>query len=138
MKEDVVLRVVTKLLIPFILLFALYVQFHGEISPGGGFQAGVVFASAFVLFVLVYGIDAAERILPIGTLRAGMAGGALLFAMVGVAGILFGGNFLDYDVLLADPKDGQHLGIVVVEFGVGVTVASVVIAGFYAFARSES
>ncbi|MFN4089649.1 MAG: Na(+)/H(+) antiporter subunit B [Alphaproteobacteria bacterium] len=138
MKEDVVLRVVTKLLIPFILVFALYVQFHGELSPGGGFQAGVVFASAFVLYVLVYGIDAAERILPPGILRAGIAGGVLIFAGVGVAGMLLGANFLDYNVLASDPRDGQHIGIIVIEFGVGVTVTSVVIAAFYAFARSKS
>ena len=138
MMEDVVMRVITKLLIPFILLFGLYVQFHGEVSPGGGFQAGVIVASAFILFVLVYGIDAAERVLPVGFLRAGIAGGALLYAGVGVISMLLGGNFLDYSVLAADPKTGQHLGIVVIELGVGITVASVVTAAFFAFARSKS
>jgi len=138
MKEDVVMRVVAKLLIPFILLFGLYVQFHGEVSPGGGFQAGVIVASAFILFVLVYGIDAAERILPAGLLRAGIAGGVLLYSVVGVLGLLLGGNFLDYDVLAADPKTGQHIGIVVIELGVGITVAAVVTAAFYAFARSKA
>lgn len=137
MKDDVVMRVVTKFLIPFILIFAFYVQFHGELSPGGGFQAGVLFASAFVLYVLVYGVDAAERIIPAGVLRVGMAGGVLLYAAVGVLGMIFGGNFLDYGVLLEDPKNGQHLGIVVIEFGVGMTVASVVTAAFYAFARKD-
>jgi len=138
MKEDVVMRVVAKLLTPFILLFGLYVQFHGEVSPGGGFQAGVIVASAFVLFVLVYGIDAAERILPAGLLRAGIAGGALLYAGVGVLCMLLGGNFLDYNVLAADPKTGQHIGIVVIEIGVGITVAAVVTTAFYVFARSKA
>ena len=85
MREYLVVRVVTKLLLPFILLFALYVQFHGDFGPGGGFQAGVIFAASFVLYVLVYGIRAAERILPVGILRAGIAGGLLLYAGVGVA-----------------------------------------------------
>jgi len=137
MRDNIVLSVVARLLMPFILLFALYVQFHGEVSPGGGFQAGVIFASAFVLFVLVYGIDAAEGIIPDGFLRGGIAGGVLLYAGVGLLGILLGSNFLDYNVLAADPKNGQHLGIVLIELGVGTTVASVVTAVFYAFVRSK-
>ena len=58
MKEYLVLRVITKLLLPFILLFGLYVQFHGDFGPGGGFQAGVIFAAGFVLYSLVYGVAA--------------------------------------------------------------------------------
>ena len=54
MNHHLVIRVVSKLLIPFILLFGLYVQFHGDFGPGGGFQAGVIFASAFVLYALVF------------------------------------------------------------------------------------
>ena len=48
MRNDIVLRVVGKLLIPFILLFALYVQFRGDFGAGGGAQAGVIAAAAVV------------------------------------------------------------------------------------------
>ena len=54
MQHHLILRVVSKLLIPPILLFALYVQFHGDFGPGGGFQAGVIFAVAFILYGLVF------------------------------------------------------------------------------------
>ena len=134
MNEYVVLRVVTKLLLPFILLFALYVQFHGDYGPGGGFQAGVIFAAAFVLYALNFGVEAARAILPVGILRAGIAGGVLIYAAVGVAGLLMGGNYLDYFVLEHDPVGGQHLGILLIEFGVGMTVASVMVTVFYTFA----
>lgn len=137
MTDDVILRVVAKQLIPFILLFALYVQFHGDFGPGGGFQAGVIFAAAFILYVLVFGIETAQRIFPVGTFHAGMAAGVLLYAAVGVDGMLLDGNFLDYSVLAADPKVGQHIGIMVIELGVGVTVAAVMVAVFYAFARRK-
>ena len=50
MRHDLVLRVVAKILIPFILLFALYVQFHGDYGPGGGFQAGVIIAAAIIFY----------------------------------------------------------------------------------------
>ena len=134
MREYLVVRVVTKLLLPFILLFGLYVQFHGDFGPGGGFQAGVIFAAGFILYGLTYGTKAAESIVPVGTLRAGIAGGVLLFAGVGVAGLLLGENYLDYGPLASADKDGQHLGILLVELGVGVTVASVMAAVFFTFA----
>jgi multicomponent Na+:H+ antiporter subunit B len=134
MRDYLVLRVITKLLTPFILLFALYVQFHGDFGPGGGFQAGVIFAAGFILYALTFGVEAARRILPVGILRAGVASGVLLYAGVGVATLLLGGNFLDYSVLRPDPVLGQHLGILLIEFGVGATVASVMITVFYTFA----
>ncbi len=134
MKEYLILRVITKLLLPFILLFALYVQFHGDFGPGGGFQAGVIFAAAFILYAMVFGVHAAQRILPVGILRTGMAGGVLIYAAVGVAGLLLGANFLDYSPLAQQSKEGQHLGIFLIELGVGITVASVMMTVFFTFA----
>ena len=134
MHDFLVLRVVAKLLLPFILLFALYVQFHGDFGPGGGFQAGVIFAAGFILYALIYGTEKAERVLPRGILRFGIAFGVLLYAGVGVAGLLLGANYLDYSVLRADPVAGQHLGITLIELGVGITVTSVMVAVFYTFA----
>ena len=133
-----ILRVVSKLLIPPIMLFALYVQFHGDFGPGGGFQAGVIFASAFILYALVFGIENARKVAPPWLTRLLLSGGLLLYAGVGVAGLLMGGDFLDYSVLSSDPVAGQHLGILLVELGVGITVAAAMIAIFYSFAgRSE-
>ena len=134
MKHHVVLRVVAKLLIPYILLYAFYVQFHGDYGPGGGFQAGVIFASAFILYALIFGLESAHRAAPPGAVRFGLALGVLLFAGTGVAGLLMGGNFLDYSVLSNTPASGQHLGVLIVEAGVGITVASAMIAIFFAFA----
>ncbi len=134
MHSYLVLRVVAKLLLPFILLFALYVQFHGDFGPGGGFQAGVIFASGFILYALIYGTEKAEMVLPRGILRFGIACGVLLFGGVGVFGLILGGNYLDYSVLRSDPVGGQHLGITLIELGVGITVASVMVVIFYTFA----
>jgi len=134
MKEYLVLRVITKLLLPFILLFGLYVQFHGDFGPGGGFQAGVIFAAAFILYSMVFGVRAAQAILPEGILRAGIAGGVLLYASVGVINLMLGSNYLDYSLMAAHSKEGQHLGIFLVELGVGFTVTSVMMTVFFTFA----
>jgi multicomponent Na+:H+ antiporter subunit B len=137
MKQKAVLRVTAKLLIPLIMLFALYVQFHGDFGPGGGFQAGVIFASAFILYALLFGVANARRVAPAGIVRAGLAFGVLLYAGVGVAGLFLGGNYLDYSVLAHDPVHGQHLGIMLIEFGVGTTVASAMITIFFIFAGQD-
>ena len=137
MKQKAVLRVTAKLLIPLIMLFALYVQFHGDFGPGGGFQAGVIFASAFILYALLFGVANARRVAPAGIVRAGLALGVLLYAGVGVAGLVLGGNYLDYSVLAHDPVHGQELGISLIEFGVGTTVASAMITIFSIFAGQD-
>jgi multicomponent Na+:H+ antiporter subunit B len=128
-----ILRVVSKLLIPPIMLFALYVQFHGDFGPGGGFQAGVIFASAFILYTLIFGVDNARKVAPAWLTRLMMAAGLLLFAGVGVVTILLGGDYLDYSMLSNDPLAGQHLGITLIEFGVGTTVAGAMITIFLVF-----
>lgn len=133
--NNAVLRVVTKQIIPMILLFALYVQFHGEYGPGGGFQAGVIFAAGFVLYALVFGLDHASRAMPARTLFRLAPLGVLLFAGVGVYSLLKGYAFLDYTAIDPhDPVHAQHLGILIIELGVGLTVFSVLLLIFYAFA----
>ncbi|MDA0224683.1 MAG: Na(+)/H(+) antiporter subunit B [Proteobacteria bacterium] len=134
MKDFLVLRIVAKLLIPYMLVFALYVQFHGDFGPGGGFQAGVIAAAAVIFYALIFGLPAARRMMPDGLVEAMIGIGVLLYAGVGVAGILLGGNFLDYFVLDADPVAGQHRGIFWVEAGVGITVLGVMLKIFYMFA----
>ncbi|MEM7250694.1 MAG: Na(+)/H(+) antiporter subunit B [Pseudomonadota bacterium] len=134
MQHHFVLRVCVAFLVPMILLFGLYVQFHGDYGPGGGFQAGVIFAAGLIFYGLVYGADNLRRVISPTVLRVVSASGVLLYAGVGVASLLLGGNYLDYDVLAADPVHGQHLGILLVELGVGITVASIMLAIFYCFA----
>jgi multicomponent Na+:H+ antiporter subunit B len=134
MIQHTILRIIAKLLVPLILLFALYVQFHGDFGPGGGFQAGVIFGSGIILYALVFDLDDARRAIPPWILKLGISVGVLLYAGVGIVGMLLGGNFLDYNVLAHDPQHGQHYGILLVELGVGITVASVMIIVFYTFA----
>ena len=134
MTADLILRVVAKLLIPFILVFALYVQFHGDFGPGGGFQAGVIAAAAVSFYTLIYGLADARRVVPEPLVESMMALGVLVYGGVGVAGLLLGGNYLDYFVLDADSVHGQHRGIFWVEVGVAITVSGVMLKIFYMFA----
>ncbi len=134
MRLDVILRVVSKLLLPFMLMFAFYVQFHGDFGPGGGFQAGVVLAAAVILYAIMFGLDAAMKAVPVGVVEVMVPLGVLIYAGVGVAGLVLGGNFLDYNVLAHDHVHGQELGVMLVELGVLISVAGTMLAIFYAFA----
>ena len=134
MSNDIILRVIAKLMVPFMLVFALYVQFHGDFGPGGGFQAGVMAAAAIIFYAIIFGLAAGERLVPEWLVEKMLAAGVLIYGGVGVAGMLLGGNFLDYFVLAHDPVHGQHRGILLVEAGVGLTVAGVMLKIFYLFA----
>jgi len=132
-RQLVVLRVIAKLFFPLILLFALYVLFHGDYGPGGGFQAGVIFATGFILYALAFGLGNAQRVIPHRLLRIMAAVGVLIYAGVGIESMLLGGKFLEYRVLADDPVTGQHLGIMLIELGVGITVTAVVLIIYYGF-----
>ncbi len=135
MSDFLVLKVMAKLLIPFILLFGFYVQMHGDYGPGGGFQAGVIIAAAFILYAIVFDVKTARRAAPMAVLISIACVGVLLYAGVGVANLIYGGRFLEYGVLAHEAAQGNHIGILIVEIGVGMTVAAVMIIIFFSFAR---
>lgn len=134
MKRKPILRVTSKVFMPFILLYALYVQFHGDFGPGGGFQAGVIFGSSFILYALIYGLHDAKLVLPSVVLETLSALGVLIYAGTGVVSFFMGDNFLNYNSLAHDALHGQHYGILLVELGVGITVFSSMTLIFYVFA----
>lgn len=133
MSLDLILRIGTKLILPFILIFALYVQFHGDYGPGGGFQAGVIAAGMVILLSITFGLSAAKRIAPRGLVERMTPVGLLIYAGTGVGGFVFGRNYLDYSAFAQDPAHGHELGILLVEIGVMVTVSSTMVSLFYAF-----
>jgi multicomponent Na+:H+ antiporter subunit B len=116
---------------PFIMLFGLYVIFHGHYSPGGGFQGGTLLAASLLLIRLAAGFDIAQlqfkRILgtPLGSI------GVLIYFGTGLLAMISGGEFLNYSFL---PFAGfteaglRSLGILMVEIGVGVAVMAILVA----------
>jgi len=133
MRLDVIFRVTTKMVIPFVLIFALYVHFHGDYGPGGGFQAGVIAAGAVILYAIIFGVEAAQRIVPQWLVALLIPLGVLIYAVTGAVSFIYGMNYMDYGALAHHPKHGHHLGILLVETGVITTVASTMTAIFYAF-----
>ncbi len=136
MSEFLIIRVIVKILVPFILLFALYVQMHGDYGPGGGFQAGVIFATGIIVYTLVFGVRKASRVLPASAITAMVCLGLALYAATGFTALMLGGAYLDYSVFDSrSAVSGQHAGIIIIELGVGITVAGVMTAIFLALAE---
>jgi len=138
MHENPILRVCTKILFAPIILFGLYVQFHGDFGPGGGFQAGVIVASAFILYTIVFGLEKGKKLFPSNINLLLLALGGIIYGGVGIASIFLGEEFLSYNPLGSTAQSGQHIGILLVEFGVGLTVSNVMIALFNAFIGFKS
>jgi multicomponent Na+:H+ antiporter subunit B len=138
LRHHLIPQVISRMVIPFIVLFGLYVQFHGEYGPGGGFQAGAIIAAGLILYSLIEGEPAALKLLPPRVLISMSVIGAMLYGMVGVTCMLLGGTFLDYSVLAADPVVGQQAGIIVIELGVGLAVTGVMLTIYHAFASRGS
>ncbi len=138
-REMPILRVIARALVPLILLFGLYVQFHGDFGPGGGFQAGVIFAAGLIVYALIFGREALQRVMPTILTERLMAAGVLLYGAVGVAAMFLGGEFLNYSALdpLTTGHYGQHLGIIVIELGVGIAVAATMMRVYYGFVNSR-
>jgi multicomponent Na+:H+ antiporter subunit B len=123
LKHFLVLKTVISFIIPYVILYAIYIQLNGEASPGGGFQAGVIFASSIIGFDLIGGKAAfggAKTLIICAVL------GVLLYASTGLVSFLSDDNYLNYDSI--NPQNatiGQHIGIFSIELGVGLTVASI-------------
>lgn len=135
MGEDLIIRTSVRMLVPFVQLFSLYVLAHGHYSPGGGFQGGVLLGASFILVALAFDIKRSMELFPLRTnLLVGNVG-ALIFVGIGVVCALLGGYFLDYAALatvipMAIP-DWRSMGILLVEVGVQLGVASIMVSLYW-------
>lgn len=125
LKDFIVIKLIISFVIPYITLYAIYIQLNGEISPGGGFQAGVIFATGVIGYELVFGKEHFLKIFSAKVLLICSALGVLLYAGIGVVSLIYNDNYLNYNSLQDNPIAGQHLGIFLIEIGVGLTVSSV-------------
>lgn len=132
MRHDLLLRIGVKLILPFILVFALYIHFHADYGPGGGFQAGVIAAAFIIVYALIFGVTAAKRIAPVTVVQRLIPVGVLIYLAAGFPAMFVGKRFLDYSVYGAEPLTGHEWGLLLVETGVIVTVAASMTAIFYA------
>lgn len=131
--DSTIVRTMTRMLIPLIQLFALYVLFFGQYGPGGGFAGGVMLGTSLILGILVFGPEAPPSRLAQKVLH-GDGIGVMIFAGVGGLCLIGGGEYLSYSSLEIPGVDSEirrrYWGIVLTQIGVaidiGVTAVSIV------------
>ncbi|ABV73253.1 hypothetical protein A1E_01540 [Rickettsia canadensis str. McKiel] len=123
-----IIKYITSFIIPYIILYSIYIQLNGESSPGGGFQAGVIFVSSFIAYDLVYGNQKLNRYFSPNVLIYIAILGVAIYVIVGTISLFFNDNYLNYYSLtnfINDKLLAQHIGIFIVEIVIGVTVAAI-------------
>lgn len=127
-QQSLIVRTLARVLVPFVQLFGLYVIVHGHSSPGGGFQGGVILGSSAILLAIAYGVDEVRRRFSLRSITTATSAGVLLYAGAGLVCLLLGANYLDYSVLPL--PDARSTGMLIIEFGVGITVMAAMVSIF--------
>lgn len=120
------------ILLPLSLVFAFYIQVHGEVSPGGGFQAGAILSSICIFYFIVYGGQRFNYPRFIKRLLGMSLYGFLIYLLMAIYTALSGGYFLEYAAITGD-STGHKIGIFIIEIGVGITVFSALLMIFLIF-----
>ena len=128
-----IIKTASSLMMPFIVLYGIYVQLNGEESPGGGFQSGVIISTAIILHALIYGYRNTLNIIPLERIKYSLCAGLAIYVSVGLLSLLFGGHFLEYAAIIGDFSMAQKLCIFAVEIGVGLAVCSAMLIFYFSF-----
>ncbi len=139
--DDIIVRSITRIVIPFVMLYGIYIVLHGHISPGGGFSGGALVGSSLILYTLVFGVDKARKKFSHRVSEIAESGGILLYLMVGILGIFLSGSFLSNQSAgfpmgeLGSLLSGGIIPILMI--GIGVKVASTMISLFHILIEEE-
>ena len=134
-QESIIVKMVSKALAPFIQVFGLYVVMHGHVSPGGGFQGGVLFSTSYILLGMAFGLKWMRRRFPLRAVMKTLCLGGVIFAGTGLLCLFLGANFLDYGVLpISQPR---YMGTFVIEVGIGITVTAAMVSMYYDLAGAD-
>ncbi len=125
LQKNPIIKYITRFIIPYIALYAAYIQLGGEASPGGGFQAGSIFASAVIVIELICNKTMCDKHMYKDLLIITSSIGVMIYTLVGFISFMYGDNYLNYYSLNQNYLAAQYCGIFTIELGVGLTVASV-------------
>ncbi|MEW6243730.1 MAG: MnhB domain-containing protein [Bacillota bacterium] len=139
--NDMVVQIITRILIPFIEVFAVYVIFHGHISPGGSFSGGAILGASFVLATLVFGTARFNRKFGHMVSQLVESVGGSWYILVGLFGILAGANFLTNKLAGFGMGRPGYLfsagAIPVITIGLGLKVGSTMVTLFHGLIEEE-
>ncbi len=136
MKNNIIAKNTAKIISPIIILYGLYILINGENSPGGGFQAGAIFATNIIILDIVGLIKFTSKFEKYLLFFSAL--GVLIYCFVGIISFFFESNFLDYSILSSNRASGEHIGIFIVEIGIAITVFSVLSILYFLFKKEDN
>ena len=141
-QTSIIVRFITRMMCPFIIMFGLFLIVHGHLTPGGGFQGGVAIGASFILFALAFNRYDGREAVPSFTLKCLACIGIYVYISVGLAGIFLGYHFLTNKAAAIAPMGmfGELLSggtLFWINLGVGLTVAGICTELFYVFLEEE-
>ena len=136
MGNSKIIKTIAQKLFPFIVLFGFYLISHGHLSPGGGFQGGVVLGTAIILLALSHSIEQTEKKFKSRWLNMLEKLGILTLIFLGFLGIFFGYSFLSNFLPLGKPGQIASGGLMLLfNIAIGIKIAAGVSVIFYALVR---
>jgi multicomponent Na+:H+ antiporter subunit B len=132
--EDIIIRTCSRIMVPFLQIYSLYVFAHGHSSPGGGFQGGCIMAASFILLAVAFNIEEAKQRFGERVNALCCCLGVFIYAGTGAVALIFSGNFLDYstlsNIIPAGTVLARYYGMALIELGVEITVMAVMVSIF--------
>jgi len=132
--NNIVLKTITRLLFPFIIIYGIYIIFHGHLSPGGGFAGGTIIGAGFVLRALAFEKGKNIKILPYSIIKKAESMSMLWLVLLGMLGIFFAHSFLsNTQSIIPIGKPGYLLSgglILLLNLGIGLKVAATIVSIF--------
>ena len=132
--NDIIIKNITRIIIPFAQVYGIFVILNGHISPGGGFAGGAIIGTSLILYTLVFGREKGKKKFSHKASEIAESGGILLFVIVGLIGLVLADRFLTnldagfFEGTLGNIISGGMIPILMV--GIGIKVASTMISLF--------
>ncbi len=135
-KNDVILQQVARILVPVILMFAIYVMLNGHLSPGGGFSGGAIMGAGLILYVSAFGFDKAGRFFSERVYTAVKVTALVLYGVMITYYYVMGANGLENHIPLGKPGAILSAGLILpIDLVVGLQVACTMYAFYVLFRR---
>jgi len=139
--NDVIVKSITRIIVPFAEIYGIFIILHGHVSPGGGFSGGALIGTSLILYTLVFGIKKGEEKFSHRASEFAESGGIFLYVVIGLVGMIFAGTFLSNlsaGFPAGTPGKLFSAGMIpLLMIGIGIKVASTIITLFHILVEEE-
>lgn len=139
--NDIIVKTITRMIVPFIQVYGIFIILYGHVSPGGGFSGGAMIGTSLILYTLVFGLKRGKKKFSHRVSEIAESGGILIFIAIGLIGMITVGRFLtNVEAGFPRGEPGALLSagmIPILMIGIGIKVASTMVTLFHILIEEE-